>query len=101
VGQFSSRVDMTRPVARSSTEVAGAAAAMPLARVLQCPQEGWPMMAALTIGGGLVLVVALTTITVVLLAFELGRLVTQDDEQRQVAVVDAEPVRRRPRLRAQ
>ena len=42
------------------------------------------MVTALEIGTGFVLTVTLLTVTMALSAFQLGRLVTRDDAQRQV-----------------
>ena len=42
------------------------------------------MITVLQIGAGLLLTAALLTVATVLAAFQLGRLVTRDDEQRQV-----------------
>ena len=42
------------------------------------------MVTALEIGAGFVLTVTLLTVTMALSAFQLGRLVTRDDAQRQV-----------------
>ena len=42
------------------------------------------MITVLQIGAGLLLTAALLTVATVLAAFQLGRLVTRDDEQRRV-----------------
>ena len=47
------------------------------------------MLTALQICAGLTLTVTLLTVVMVLAAFELGRLVTRDDEQRQVGAAGA------------
>jgi hypothetical protein len=46
------------------------------------------MITALEIGAGLVLTAALLTVLAILAAFELGRLATRDDEQREVEAAE-------------
>lgn len=64
-----------------------------LARRLQRDRRrGWAsmlrlMIIVLELAAGLVLAGALVTVAAILVALELGRLVTRDDEQREVAAV--------------
>lgn len=51
------------------------------------------MLTALQICAALVLTVTLLTVATVLAAYELGRLVTRDDEQRQVEAASAPRIR--------
>jgi hypothetical protein len=51
------------------------------------------MITALQIGAGLVLTATLLTVATVLAAFQLGRLATRDDEQRQVEAANALRIR--------
>ena len=52
------------------------------------------MITALEIGAGLVLTATLLTLFAVVAAFQLGRLVTRDDEQRQMEPADAPRIRK-------
>ena len=58
------------------------------------------MITALEMGAGILLTAMLLTAAIMLSAFQLGRLVTRDDEQRQVEAADALRVARSPRGRA-
>jgi len=62
----------------------------PLARWLHLAgSEEEPMMTGLGIVAGFVLTATLLTVATVLAAFQLGRLATRDDEQRQVEAAGA------------
>jgi hypothetical protein len=56
------------------------------------------MLIALQLCVALVLTATLVTVVTVLAAFQLGRLVTRDDEQRQVDAADAPQIRKDARL---
>ena len=58
-------------------------------QLLPCRSGGTPMLALLDIGLAFVLTATLLTVATVLAAFQLGRLVTRDDEQCQVEATGA------------
>jgi len=56
------------------------------------------MITALEMSAGFLLTATLLTVATVLAAFELGRLATRDDEQRQVEIAGAPRIRNAVRL---